>query len=151
MDTSTLKGIEQGRASCAYEYVSVVATKWVESTTEKEKKHSKAARNYKAYTRKIPMLIKTNGLGAALAFIKAKGKDDSSTPYGLLYEQIGNWLQKSEITKGLMKAHPNMDLVKIVIQQDSYHYRILTIEVLALMGWMSRFAEGLIMGNAEEE
>lgn len=126
---SSLKGIENGRAQFAYEQVQEAIGKF-ESKTQKE---------YKAYCRKIPMMIKTNGIGNTLAFMKSKG----NKAYDLLYEQIHNWF-KNHRTYIL---NPHNDLVHDVIKQESQTYRAVTLEVLSLFNWLKRFADGLIEGE----
>lgn len=128
---SKQQGIEQGRAAYAY--------KCVENAVENGKVTES---DYKAYTRNIPMMIKTNGLGAALAFVKAKGS--SNAAYKLLYEQIYEWLKSPEGDKLGIFKNTKKDLIAVVIEQDSQKYRFSTLETLALLAWMKRFAEGLI-------
>lgn len=132
---TVLKGIERGRAQFAYEKVSEAKEKFAESEKDGVQKQSK----YKSLARKIPMLIKTNGLGATFAFIKAKG----DPPHHLIYEQVGQWLKCYDgETFG-----KNEDLVKVLVSLSSPEYRAVTGEVLALFGWLRRFAEGLLEGD----
>lgn len=56
---SLQKTLEQGRAKFAYQ------------SAEDGSKIAKR-KEYKSYVKKIPMLIKTNGLGAALSLLKPK-------------------------------------------------------------------------------
>ena len=120
-ELTTLKGLEQGRAEFAYKCVEKVIS---------DKK-------YKGHIKKIPTYIKTNGLGATLAFIF--GKDDA---YKKIYSHIEEWLRKDE--KKLIDLSDGKELVKEIIQKDSPEYRAVTIEVLAFTNWLKRFAEGLI-------
>lgn len=128
--TSNLKGIENGRAEFAYK------------CAEEGSKLNKPS-EYKAYAKNIPMMIKTNGLGATLAFIKAKGKGKGKdgNAYDKLYNQISKWLKDEK------KLINNNDLVKEIVEKPSSEYRFITIEVLALMSWIRRFADGLIKGD----
>ncbi len=133
---TTIKGIEQGRAKKAYDFA-------LEGLALGDSK----APEYKAYVKKLPMMIKTNGLGASLAFVKSKQKKDA---YKKIYLQLTEWLSKeSEITKGFFRGK-STDLVKDIIEMDSYTYRAVTVETLALLAWVSRFAEGLIEKDAAE-
>ena len=130
--TTTLKGIEQGRAHVAYQYA-------LDASSKDYKKE------YKSYVKKIPMLIKTNGLGSTFAFVKAKSKAGA---YHLIYEQTTEWLKQDE--KRLLNLSGNNDLVAELIKLDSAEYRAVTAEVLAFFTWLRRFAEGLIEGEADE-
>lgn len=140
---SNLKSVEQGRATFAYQCVE--QGKELGGGPEKnasgKMEDSKEAKSYKSYTRKIPMMIKTNGLGNTFAFILAKRSGRNA--YTLIYEQIEEWL-KNDHKIYLLDEKENEDLVKIFIQLDSAKYRAVTVEVLALFNWLRRFAEGLI-------
>ena len=123
------KGIEQGRAKYAFEAVSSV-----EDDNLKKK--------YKTAAKKLPVLIKTNGLGQSFAFIKRRNDG-----YDKLYEQIGNWLQ-TEDTKQLV---PQGELVKQIIELESPVYRQVTVETLALLNWIRRFVDGLMDDVVEDD
>jgi CRISPR-associated protein Cmr5 len=149
-DTITaIKGIEQGRATYAYECAKNAKSKWRKETSD-DKKDSKEAREYKSYAKKIPMMIKTNGLGGALAFVKSKCKQDKPNAYNLIYDQLSEWFSKSEKAYFIANFKSNDDLVEKVIALNSGEYRAVTVETLALFGWVRRFAEGLIQGEAED-
>ncbi|MCR4429800.1 MAG: type III-B CRISPR module-associated protein Cmr5 [Tepidanaerobacteraceae bacterium] len=133
-EKTVIKGLEQGRASFAYQCARAG------NQIDKRKE-------YKQYVKKLPMLIKTNGLGAALAFVKSKISDktsESGHAYKLIYDQIAEWLKKDD--KKLIDLSGDADLVAAIISLDSSQYRAVTIEVLAFLNWLRRFAEGLIEG-----
>ncbi len=133
--------LSQQRAKSAYEFAE-----------KGSKLGEKVAKAYKSYTKKIPMLIKTNGLSATFAFVKAKANKDTSKrdhAYKIIYEQTEEWLRETmphifQDKDG--KPLKNQDLVYIFITQDSPIYRQIAVEVLALFTWLKRFAEGLIEG-----
>ncbi|GAK61616.1 CRISPR-associated protein, Cmr5 family [Candidatus Vecturithrix granuli] len=192
-DTTTIKGIEQGRAKFAYECANQVLTlkNTDDVTTEgviknaftrrlgdkdaktqefqdfladaqsfRKKKpedrnpvenriisiSEKYGKEYKSYVKKIPMLIKTNGLGATFAFVFSKA--DEKSPYTLIYQQTKEWLKHDP--KGLMQFSEKTELAQELVQRNSAEYRAITIEVLAFFTWLRRFAEGLIEGEVEE-
>ncbi len=125
-NTTTIKGLEQGRAKFAYD----CALEGSQQPTKKE---------YKSHVKKIPVLIKTNELGSTFAFVKSK-KNDAA--YQLIYEQTKQWLKRDE--KTLLNINEDDDLVEKIISLDSPGYRAITNEVLAFFNWLTRFAEGLI-------
>lgn len=132
INTKTIQGLEHGRAEFAYK----CALEGVKMGSE-----------YKAYVKKIPMLIKTNGLGATFAFVFSKGKGDSEkrgNAYKLIYNQTAEWLKQDE--KALIDLKDNYNLVEDIIKLPSSQYRAVTIEVLSFFSWLRRFAEGLIEG-----
>ncbi|MCR6544717.1 type III-B CRISPR module-associated protein Cmr5 [Dehalobacterium formicoaceticum] len=128
----SIKGIEQGRASFAYKKV-------LEAKDELKGEEAK----YKAYVKKIPMYIKTNGLGPTFAFVKSKDKEKA---YRLIYKQTGEWLKRdANFLDG------QGELIEQIINLDSASYRCVTNEVLALFNWLRRFSEGTIKGEVEDE
>ena len=135
--TSTIKGLEQGRAKFAYDCA-------LEGSKIEKKKE------YKSYVKKVPMLIKANGLGSTFAFIKSKSTDDKSKPgyaYHLIYNQTKDWLKNDN--KKLLDIGEDDNLLEKIISLDSIEYRAVTIEVLAFFNWLKRFADGLIEGEDE--
>ena len=95
-------------------------------------------------------MIKTNGIGETFAFIKSKAKPEKA--YTLIYSQFTEWLQQEPnklIRKELWKENDN-ELVNVVIRLNSPEYRAVTIEMLAFLNWLKRFAEGLIEGESDE-
>ena len=115
--------IEQGRAKKAYEF----AQQGMNETSD-----------YKNKVKSFPMMIKTNGLGAAVAF--AKGKSGWKT----VYNQIENYLKKNDLFNSFENLSlQNIPLDSYLTQIDSTLYRAITVEVMALFTWLRRFAEGL--------
>lgn len=150
---TTVKGIEQGRAD--YAYKCVLEGKNLNSP-------SKVDVAYKSYTRKIPTLIKTNGLGATFAFILSKSKKDETSKghaYERIYKQVDNWLraethgafenifQFTPKTRAINGQEQPIELVEALVQLNSSEYRAVTNEVITLFGWLKRFSEGLIDGE----
>lgn len=129
MSINTKQKLEQGRAKTAYDLVKRFVDDNNGSTTLEE---------YKSYSKKFPMMVKTNGLGAALAFIKSKKKK----AYDQLYSDITTCLKHD--SKKLIDLS-NADLLETVVNIDnSAQYRAITNEVLAFMNWHRRFSEGMI-------
>ncbi|MCO6492721.1 MAG: type III-B CRISPR module-associated protein Cmr5 [Phaeodactylibacter sp.] len=131
MSTERTK-LEQGRAAFAF--------KCAEEGARLEKK-----KEYLSYVRKIPMQIKTNGLGAAMAFAFAKGSKNGTPQkdkaWGLLYHHVEQWLKIDP--KQLIQFNDNRLAAKLT-EEKSATYRAVTIEVLAFLSWLKRFSEGLI-------
>jgi CRISPR-associated protein Cmr5 len=131
MNENSIRGIEQGRAAFAYDCVKQIT----QNTDEDLKK------KYKSGAKKLPVLIKTNGLGQALAFINRRDAGNEK-----LYDTIGKWLS----LKQLIELGENVDLVDVVISKSSNEYRRITTETLALLNWVRRFVDGL-MDKVEED
>lgn len=125
-------GIENGRARYAFETVSG----FVEANYQKEK----IIKEYRSCVKKLPAMIQVNGLGQTLAFCFSKGDQ-----YLELYQQIHGWLkQKQPDLLDRYRENRDMKFVHIVVSMNSNDYRIISNEVLALLDWMRRFADGMI-------
>jgi CRISPR-associated protein Cmr5 len=134
-----IRSIEQGRAKKAYDFVVEIKRDFQEENQKK----------YKSYVKKLPMLIKSNGLGAALSFALSKGKSDNNNAWGRLYNQINKLIRENK--SFLLGDNPSTDLAAVVISRNSTEYRALTIEIISLLTWVRRFAEGLIEGEPDAE
>jgi len=130
-EITTIKSLEQGRASFAL------------TCAQSGAKHAQCAK-YKSHVKKMPMMIKTNGLGSTIAFAFSK-KNGSDKTWDLLVTHVENWL--------VMKGHlvENKSLHLEVVKVDSNDYRALTVEVLAFLNWLRRFAEGLIEKDDDDD
>lgn len=167
MSTERTK-LEQGRAAFAYKYAEHAKhCQETRALSDFSNQYFKA-NNYSSYVKNLPMLIKTNGLGGALAFIRSKGakvKNEKGRPispgestnpknaYDLLYEQVGHWIktQKAYMLSPTDRSiSVDDDFVKQVINLDSTPYRALTMETLALLNWLKRFSVALL-GDGENE
>jgi CRISPR-associated protein Cmr5 len=157
--TSTIRKLEQGRAEFAYRCAE--QGREIQTLSEIDGKFYKDDK-YKSYAKKLPPLIKTNGLGAALAFYyskRAKDKENESAgaqknpynAYDLIYKQLNDWLRDERcFINGIIRDADGKDLLEKVISLNSPEYRAITCEVLAFMSWVGRFAEGLIGGEGNE-
>lgn len=137
---SVLRGIEQHRAITAYRYVK-------EAIEELGGNKNNNSRRYKSYAKKIPALIKTNGISATYAFINSKRSKTNPDAYALIYNQTGEWLQECYGDTFFKEK----DLLECLINLPSVEHRTITMEILSLFSWLRRFAEGLIEGEAEDE
>jgi len=121
------------------------ATAWdaVDRVSEDFKKQ------YGTIVKKLPMLILTNGLGQALAFLLAKGtpkKDKPPTKENLAhmaaYDHLSAWV--------MSQMQPNSDLMEWVRTKSSTDYRRATTEALAFLNWLTRFVEAAGLGAEEK-
>ncbi len=102
-----------------------------------EVKTSDDASVYKSIIKKMPMLIKNNGLGGTLAFLKSKKKVHQK-----VMDDIEEWLRKRMMISN--------NIIDSVINAATPEYRALSNEVMELLMWMRRFADGLIEGEAND-
>lgn len=123
-----IKDIEKERAIKAYEKVENAISQL----------DVKSRKEYKAYCKKVPSLIQTNGLSATFAFMFSK----RTGTYVFIYNQADEWLK--ERYKNDININNDKELMERLIALNSIKYRKVTIEVLALFSWLRRFAEGRI-------
>lgn len=122
----SLRTLEQQRAGQAWNCVSEVKNRDFEG-------------RYSALARSFPALVLTNGLGQALAFLRAKKKSH----HKVYYEHVSHWTTKQ--IYGLAQGDENL-LERLIgaesgCQSNSTTYRRATSEALSFMSWLKRFAE----------
>lgn len=91
-------------------------------------------KDYGSLARKTPALILSAGLGPTLAFLRAKGKDKEWDEHNILYSHLSGWVVKR------LPGNP-ADLLQVIRQNGSDIYRLATVEALAFLTWLKRFAE----------
>jgi len=121
--------LELERAEKAFEYV--------KEAVEKLKNNEK---NYRSHLKKLPMLIKNNGLAAAIAFVYSKSRNDEA--WKEIYSQIEDWCKKGYARNIL--GNYNKELAYAISSLRSSHYRALTVEILSLLQWMRMYVEGMV-------
>ena len=140
MNEHTIHSLEQGRAAFAYNQVREIAALDPDQDglerREADRRRSRQ-KKYKTSAKKLPVLIKTNGLGQALAYIQTRNVD--------LYDHLTAWLLAKELITD------ESGLVSQVINLGSDKYRQLTTESLAYLNWVRRFVDSLMSDVEGEE
>lgn len=129
------RSLDNDRAVFAYEKVSEVK--------------QPNAKEFRSLVRSVPAMIQMNGLGATIAFLYAKKEDKKKKDknhHGELYDILSNWSKKQSYMKNMPK-----DLMEAIMELDSNTYRRLTKEMMQLMMWIKRFAEGMIPVDKEQQ
>ncbi len=133
---SKQKTKEQERAASAW---SVVKTLPNEKQT-KEK--------YGSTVKKMPAMVLTNGLGATLAFLRAKAthKPDKQPTADnkanrLAYEHVSLWVTRE------IDGTSGKNLLETICDEDSNYYRRATTESLSYLNWLRRFVEAEGLGE----
>jgi CRISPR-associated protein Cmr5 len=94
-----------------------------------EVKRKGFAGEYKTLVSSASADIQTNGLGQTVAFWRSKGKSH----HEILYRHLSEWVMQEMDVQG--------DLMHWITQTDSRRYRQATVEALAFLGWLKRFAQ----------
>jgi CRISPR/Cas system CMR-associated protein Cmr5 small subunit len=102
------------------------------------------------------MRIRAAGLGQALAFVRAKAQpsDPKKRKEGLvrLLKALGDWamprLDSSVKVDGDPALATDDALIRAILDRDSLFLRRATLETLAYLEWLNRFAEAEGLGDA---
>lgn len=92
---------------------------------------------YTTQAKRAPANIQTNGLGQTLAFWRSKGK---KKPTEVLYEHVAKWVCPQ------MGWQEEDDLLEKLTQCSTSEYRRATVETMAFLSWLKRFAEAELEG-----
>lgn len=122
---SIQKTVEQKRAASAFQDVTSI-------------KDEKFAKEYKNLAKSAPADIQTNGLGQTVAFWLAKAKEEHKA----LYAHLTKWL--SDPNGNGMTHGKGLQAWIIAPDTSGADYRRATVEALAYLGWLKRFAEAEI-------
>lgn len=89
-------------------------------------------KEYLALARSAPADIQTNGLAQTLAFWRARGEPHHRALYG----HVSAWVMDQ-------LGHPEQDLLAWItdVNTSSDRYRRATVEAMAFLVWVKRFAE----------
>ena len=91
--------------------------------------------------KRLPVRIKTAGLGQALAFLLAKAKSDKGEDArGRLLVALGDWLLKERELATRPNAADRV-LIQTLINGDANLLRRATEEALLYLQWLTRFSE----------
>lgn len=115
-DKSKRQTVEQRRAAQAWRDIQSVKSNQTE---------------YASLVRGFAAMIQHDGLGPALAFLEAKGKEHHKA----LSRHLSDWVLPQ------MGADNHKELLKWLLTQDSATYRHAATETLAYLNWLKRFAE----------
>lgn len=133
LDQSRRRSREQERAKAAWEAVSRV-------------KQDGCAGGYRSLAQSAAADIQANGLGQTLAFWKAKGYDKGQpkgdSEHARLFQDVSGWVGRQlGITDDL--------LTWVTETATTNDYRRATVEALAFLTWLKRFAEAELPSGGE--
>lgn len=122
------RGQEQARA----------AWNWVEAATKENKKFRD---RYATLARKLPGYVQVSGLGQTMAFLYAKG--DKPGAEQTMRDQIGGYLQKQLDRR-------DRGVMNMIVELDPDTYRRATRELMQVLDWLKRFAEGRLGTGSQD-
>jgi len=92
-------------------------------------------KRFAALAKKLPVMVQQNGLGQALLFVLANGKDSGKHIYSLIDE----WLKERELVDRESNA-----LDYLIWQADREGYLAAQEETIALAVWLKKFTEAFV-------
>jgi CRISPR-associated protein Cmr5 len=129
--------LEMERATSAWQHIQDV------------KARAKVRGRYGARVRDMGALIMTDGLGQSLAYLRAKGKSGQAADHRkpeqeahhLLFEHLSAWVVSVlEGTPGTPVTGAHL-LERLIKGESAYYYRRATVETLAYVIWLKKFAD----------
>lgn len=141
---------DQRRAAHAWKKIESVLAKYPHSTENDKRVAHRDAKQYGLLVKDLPTRILASGLGQALAFRWAKGKDDKPTQAVLRH--LGDWVLDKRGNPASTKPEPEPQalLHKLIADDtDAMFLRRATEEAITYLQWLKRFAEaeGLTDGD----
>jgi len=112
-----------------------------------EAQKSDEAKDFAAEVKRLPIRIRTAGLGQALRFIYAKSKicDPNKDYRSRLLIALGKWLlEERKLFKKPNGANDCSALLLAIIENDANLLRQATEEALLYLQWLTRFCEATI-------
>ena len=107
------------------------------------------AREYARETKRLPVRIVTSGLGATVAFLRAKDRAKRVKARDQLVGDVAAWLLVERGIGVRKQSASSSDLVRAIVEGDSEFLRRATEETLLYCQWLSRFAEAEIDDDDE--
>lgn len=120
------------------------------------------ASGYKSYVKGAPAMILTLGIGQALATFLAragneqdKGQGGTPDAYRKLFDHATDWLFSQEDPTGLYGSKEAITdrgaRIKAILALGQRDYLILQSEALAYLEWLKKFANALLVEQAETQ
>ncbi len=100
-----------------------------------DKKARSFESEYSGLARSLPAFIQTNGLGQTLAYLLSKGENKPAKAHYHLYRHLSEW------TTERLRWGKDDTLMQKLTEKSSADYRRATVETMALLVWLRRFAE----------
>ena len=101
---------------------------------------------YMSYAKALPATILQNGLGQAMATLRAKG-EDKNDPYRRLYEDVQSWLCGGDQESPFPKQ---TDLLEAIISNGQQDYLKAQAEAQVYLVWLKKFAAAFLNEKPHE-
>ncbi|MCY4674686.1 MAG: type III-B CRISPR module-associated protein Cmr5 [Bacteroidetes bacterium] len=103
------------------------------------------SQEYSREVKRLPIRIRTAGLGQALGFLYAKSDKRSIDAKNLLLEDLAKWLLvERKLAKRPNSASDRSAILRAIVDGDAEFLRRATGEALMYLQWLGRFTEAEI-------
>lgn len=105
---------------------------------------------FKAYSKQLPIMIQSNGLGMTLAYIFSKSqagserKSDEAMAWYMLFDLLREWLVHHHQAWG--DTHEEC-IHTLLMDGTQQQYQLAQLESMALLYWVKEYSNGLIEGE----
>lgn len=111
-----------------------------ESVARIKRRPGDVQKAYRREAKRLPVRTLTAGVGHALAFLKAKAKNNDANDE--LLRDVADWIIDKRKKPGSPDERPRAGaLIEKIVTGDGTFLQVTTDEVLAYMQWLTRFAE----------
>lgn len=104
------------------------------------------AAEYERWCKRLPAMVLGNGLGQALAFLRADAGGDRQAASLRLYRDVSDWLVDE---RRLYAPPPGQDLLAALCAGDRWQYLRAQRETVEWLSWATRFATAYIGKEAK--
>lgn len=112
-------------------------------------KEKKIIDEYLSAARGLPAEIRMNGLGQAIAMLRARAVKNKGAE--ALYKHVSDWMCRPGSPSPYQgKAKPDDALLDAIVNGPEAAYRQAYVEIDAYLAWLKRFADALLEKPAEE-
>lgn len=123
--------LQQQRAKHALAQIKMAEQKYQGDKEQREK--------FVSYAENMPASILINGLGQAVATLRAQAKDNQDDPYMSVFNAVQDWLCRDD-AEAPYRSRTSPDLMKAIIEGDRANYLLAQAEALAYLEWYKKFA-----------
>ncbi len=133
--------LDQQRAAYSLKVVDVLKENIKKNRKDSDSEWENKGDDYAGYAVNLAGAIRINGLGQALAQLRAAAKDKKEDPHEWLYQHINAWICE-EHSQSPFKKRNQTDLLRALVNEDTTRkeYQWAVVETMAFLEWHRKIA-----------